>query len=230
MTSEATSSQDQEFKDIATYRECDSAKVTGIITDVSPMTPTKKGTEYFHATLNDGTQEARVVGFRKRQRDLLQQFEENGEPIDILACKIKKSKFSDEHDVMMASKTSVLTSPTKINLDRDKLARKKNLKLCDLPYLSDGTRVNCTVKVLRIEETALVSGGQSLQNVIISDSTKADKIVLWNDDIDKLKVGYSYKLSHVLVKSYQNEKYLQFPKQVPPMKKSKISDKYLQMM
>ena len=73
--------------------------------------------------------------------------------------------------------------------------------------------MNCTVKVLRIEETALVSGGQSLQNVIISDSTKADKIVLWNDDIDKLKVGYSYKLSHVLVKSYQNEKYLQFPKQ-----------------
>ena len=71
MMSEATSSQDQEFKDITTYRECDSAKVTGIIIDVSPMTPTKKGTEYFHATLNDGTQEAMVVGFRKRQRDLL---------------------------------------------------------------------------------------------------------------------------------------------------------------
>ena len=46
MASEATSSQDQEFKDIATYTECDSAKVTGIITDVSPMTPAKKGTEY----------------------------------------------------------------------------------------------------------------------------------------------------------------------------------------
>ena len=86
------------------------------------------------------------------------------------------------------------------------------MKLCDLPNLSDGTRVNCTVKVLRMEETALVSGGQHLQNVIISDSTKADKIVLWND-IGKLKVGCSYNLSHVLVKSYQNEKFLQFPKQ-----------------
>ena len=111
MASEATASQDKEFKTIASLTECESAKVTGIITEVSPMTPTKKGTEYFHATLNDGTQETRVVGFRKRQRDLLQQFEESGEPVDILACKIKRSKFGDDHNVMMANKTAVVTSP-----------------------------------------------------------------------------------------------------------------------
>jgi len=164
------------------------------------MTPTKKGTEYFHATLNDGTQETRVVGFRKRQRDLLQQFEESGEPVDILACKIKRSKFGDDHNVMMANKTAVVTSPTKIRIDREKLAKRSNLQLRDLPCLSDGTRVSCTVKVLRVEAKALVSGGQSLQNVIISDSTMANKIVLWNDDIDKLKVGNSYHLKQVLVR------------------------------
>lgn len=213
MASEATASQDKEFKTIASLTECESAKVTGIITEVSPMTPTKKGTEYFHATLNDGTQETRVVGFRKRQRDLLQQFEESGEPVDILACKIKRSKFGDDHNVMMANKTAVVTSPTKISIDREKLAKRSNLQLCDLPCLSDGTRVSCTVKVLRVEAKALVSGGQSLQNVIISDSTMANKIVLWNDDIDKLKVGNSYHLKQVLVRSYQGDKFLQYPKQ-----------------
>ena len=123
MASEATASQDKEFKTIASDTECESAKVTGIITEVSPMTPTKKGTEYFHATLNDGTQETRVVGFRKRQRDLLQQFEESGEPVDILACKIKRSKFGDDHNVMMANKTAVVTS-----LQRSVLIMKNLLK------------------------------------------------------------------------------------------------------
>ena len=50
-------------------------------------------------------------------------------------------------------------------------------------------------------------------NTIISDSTMANKIVLWNDDRDKLKVGNSYRLKQVLVRSYQGDKFLQYPKQ-----------------
>ena len=40
----------------------------------------------------------------------------------------------------------------------------------------------------------------------------ANKIVLWNDDIGKLNVGSCYKLKQVTVKSYRDEKFLQFPK------------------
>ena len=58
-----------------------------------------------------------------------------------------------------------------------------------------------------------MSNGQALQNVIISDSSMASKMVLWNDDINKFEVGNSYHLKHILVNSYQGEKYLQFPKQ-----------------
>ncbi len=71
----AADSTETEFK---AYTECESAKVTGVITDVSDMTPTKKG---FHATLNDGNNETRVVGFRKRQRDILKQFEDTGDTL-----------------------------------------------------------------------------------------------------------------------------------------------------
>lgn len=60
---------------------------------------------------------------------------------------------------------------------------------------------------------SVVSGGQSLQNVIISDSPRANKIVLWNNDIGRLKLGCSYLLKEVMVKSYQGEKFLQLPKQ-----------------
>ncbi len=55
--------------------------------------------------------------------------------------------------------------------------------------------------VLHLEDTAVVFQvhGQSLQNVIISDSTIATKIDLWNNDIGKLNVGSSYHFKQVIV-------------------------------
>ena len=212
---ECTDTKDTTFKTIDSFIECTSAKVTGVISSVSEMSPSKKGGDYFHATLNDGEKEARLVGFRKRQRDLLQEFEASGETVDIAACTIKKSKkqYGDDFNVMLGSKTTFVTSPTKVEIDKEKLARRSNPQLHHLPNITDGSRISCKVKVLRIEEKQLVSNGQALQNVIISDSSMASKMVLWNDDINKFEVGNSYHLKHILVKSYQGEKYLQFPKQ-----------------
>ena len=107
----------------------------------------------------------------------------------------------------------VLNLPVKVEIDEEKLARRSNPQLHDLPNVTDGSRISCKVKVLRIEGKQLVSNGQALQNVIISDSSMASKMVLWNDDINKFEVGNSYHLKHILVKSYQGDKYLQFPKQ-----------------
>ena len=157
----STDKQYSEFKSIAQYAECESAKVTGVISEVSDMTPTKKGTDYFHATLTDGHKETRLVGFRKRQRDLLKTFEESGDTIEISACKIKKSKYGDDFNVMMANKTELSTSPKKIMINKEKLVKRNNLNLCDLEEQRDGVRISCTVKVLRVEEKAVVSGGQS---------------------------------------------------------------------
>lgn len=111
---------------------------------------------------------------------------------------------------MMANRTQVHTSPTKFNTYREKHVKRSNLKLSDLPDQTDGTRISSTVKVVGVEEKVLVSGDQSLQSVVILDSTVANKIVLWNNDIGKLKARCSYQ---VIVKSYQDEKFLQFPKQ-----------------
>ena len=66
-----TDIKDTTFKTIDSFTECTSAKVTGVISSVSKMSPSKKGGDYFHATLNDGEKEARLVCFRKLQRDLL---------------------------------------------------------------------------------------------------------------------------------------------------------------
>lgn len=82
---------------------------------------------------------------------LLKTFEASGDTIEISACKIKRSKCGEDFNIMMANKTEVNTSPTKIKVDKG------------------------TVKVLRVEGKAVVSSGQTLQNVVISDATMANK-------------------------------------------------------
>ena len=100
--------------------------------------------------LHDEEQQTRIFGFR--QRDLLKEFEQSGETVDISSCKIKKSKYSEEFNVQLANNTVVTTSPKKISIDHTKLATKSNIQLEDLSNLSDGLRVSCTVKVLRLEQ------------------------------------------------------------------------------
>ena len=92
------------------------------------MSPFKEGGDYFHATLNDGVKAARLVGFRKRQRDLLQEFEDSGEPLDIAPCTIQKSKkqYGDDFNVMLGSKKTFVTSPTKVEIDRETSLKKQS--------------------------------------------------------------------------------------------------------
>ncbi len=106
--------------------------MTGVVVNVSDMSPSKKGTDYFHATLHDGIEQTRIFGFRKRQRDLLKEFEENGETVDISACKIKKSKFAEDFNVQLATNTAFTTSPQKLFIDRNKFSPNSDVQLCDL--------------------------------------------------------------------------------------------------
>ena len=54
--------QPTEFTDISSLRECPCAKVTGVVSQVSKMSPTEKGlTEYFHATLMNRCDETRLL-------------------------------------------------------------------------------------------------------------------------------------------------------------------------
>ena len=46
----------------------------------------------FMLLFHDGEQKTRIFGVRKRQRDLLKEFEQSDQTIDISSCKIKKSK------------------------------------------------------------------------------------------------------------------------------------------
>ena len=53
-------------------------------------------------------------------------------------------------------------------------------------------RVSVDVKVLRVGEPVMVSGGIKKQDVTIADSTSPAKVSLWQNDIDCMVEGKSY--------------------------------------
>ena len=57
-----------------------------------------------------------------------------------------------------------------------------------------------------------VKPGLRKQDVTISDATSTARLVLWQDDIDKLVANGSYSFRNLQVRLYAGEKYLQVQK------------------
>ena len=55
-------------------------------------------------------------------------------------------------------------------------------------------RVVCEVKVIRVDEEMVVSGGMRKQDVVISDSTGTGRLTVWENKIGKVEEGVCYNL------------------------------------
>ncbi len=73
-------------------------------------------------------------------------------------------------------------------------------------------KVQVDAKVLRVDDSQKVSGELTKQDVHIADATLAAKVTAWEKDAASWKEGNSYRLSNVVVCSYQKSKYLSVPK------------------
>ena len=63
-----------------------------------------------------------MVGFRKRQRNLLKEFEESRKAVSLQGCKIKRGKYSNNLEVMLRSESNVTCSSKKIKVDPERLS------------------------------------------------------------------------------------------------------------
>ena len=64
--------------------------------------------------------------------------------------------------------------------------------------------------IQRKEPHSFVSEGLTLQNAAVADSTK---LAIWQNDIGKITQGNSYYFRNFVIKTFQGEKYIQWPKQ-----------------
>ena len=193
--------------------ENEKGSVHGLVGQVSPMTVGKTGKGYFHALLTDGDQDVRIVGFGKSQRNILKDFEEKGDPVALKGCRIKRSRYTTDMEVILRPETNLTLFPKKIKVDPDRFAVKdSDINVNDIDSMARFKRVSLYAKVIRVDEAAVVSDGLKVQNVIIADANRAIKMALWEDDIGRLSKGKSYHLVNEVVNSFQGANFLQFPK------------------
>lgn len=202
-----------EFDNLRSLEENEKGSVHGLVGQVSPMTVGKTGKGYFHALLTDGDQDVRIVGFGKSQRNILKDFEEKGDPVALKGCRIKRSRYTTDMEVILRPETNLTLSPKKIKVDPDRFAVKdSDINVKDIDSMARFKRVSLYAKVIRVDEAAVVSDGLKVQNVIIADANRAIKMALWENDIGRLSKGKSYHLVNVVVNSFQGANFLQFPK------------------
>ena len=72
-------------------------------------------------------------------------------------------------------------------------------------------KVDITVEVVSVEEPRTFNkfGREGrVANAVVKDSSGEIKLTLWNDDIDKVKVGSKVKITNGYINEFQGEKQL----------------------
>ena len=106
-----------ELDTLSSATEAKDATLHGVVAAVSPIKNGSKA-EYFDAKIADGQPQLRVVGFRKEHRKRLAEFEEQA--VSLMNCQIKKSRTSEDLEIVLQHNSRVEKSPRKIVADIEK--------------------------------------------------------------------------------------------------------------
>lgn len=185
-----------------------SAKLHGVVTNVSPMKSGRGNSTYFDGHLSDGTSRVvRVVGFNQDHQEKMALHCRKKEPIVLDNCQVKKSKFGEKYEVIVNESTEI--SPSTKEISYNHVEDTAN-NLVDLPTISCSTNITVRIKVLEVRDTEEVKQGLKKQDVLISDKTGNAILTLWQLNIGSLEDGKSYVLQDVSVREFNSSKYLSF--------------------
>lgn len=189
---------------------CKSAKVEGVLTQLSPM----KG-KFFDGRLSDNKSSIRIVGFDAKKQQELAKHRDKQEPIILENCKLTKSKFTDEMEVIVSSTTIFSPSEKIFNIPASAKETSTMISLDTLQTLSNYQVISVKAKVLKRNEPTEIKPGLVKQDFTIADGTGIAELVLWQEDINKLSVGESYELEQLMVRSFDGKPFLTPPKSDP---------------
>ena len=188
---------------------CKSAKIHGILADVSPMKTGKS--KYFTGTIADANTSLRFVGFDTTQQRNLDTLYSKQQAVTFENCQIQKSRYGDDMEVVLKQTTKVANSPLKIA--KPEIISSNTMSIAEIQQVRNGQAVTVAAKVLKVQEKSEVKPNLFKQDVTVSDSTGTIRVTLWQDDVDKLVLDKCYKMEKLIMQSFKGEKYLSPPKQ-----------------
>ena len=215
----AGSKRSLEFDDVSSIKnEAQDVVVHGRILGLSPVKQSKKNEKirYFNCELTDGKKTCRLVSFEPKVRNEFEQFMEAEEAVAVQNCDIKKSKFGPGYEVVLSQKSSVVSSPKRFKVDQVELEKSVGMlsKLMELTDIAAnmGNKVSVQGKILSAEKevqsiTTADKRSYVKRDYVISDSSYACRMVMWEGLVNSIEIGKCYLITQVGVKAYNGEKY-----------------------
>jgi len=74
------------------------------------------------------------------------------------------------------------------------------------------TRVTCEAKVVRLDEPTETASGKILQNVLVADSSGMARVIIWENDINKLEINKSYQFNKMMLREFRGQVQLSIAK------------------
>ena len=205
------SGEEIEF-DVSDMHVAKHAKVHGVMTEISPMKESRKGSKYSNGTISDGKTSACFVCFDKKMYEKLSSISAIKKSLVASNCEVKESDYVSGLEVVR--NTSEVRSSRKIvQVSEDMFVKARESVIVSISGFAKNEVVSVQVKVLCEKSPVEVKKGLVKQEYCIADSSACCRIVTWGDNIGLLSVDGSYKLSGLIVRTYQDEKYLSVPRE-----------------
>ena len=180
------------------------------------MKKAKKGTQYYHCTLQTSPTKAwRVVGFDQATHTQCQHYEKTGNPVKLLNVKEDNGQFLVNQTTTLLQMTnsdvtftSTPSSSLSDNAKQSSPTVASNIALNQLPTLTRNQKVNVT-GILTLGQTPAKEvkkrnseNGKVKEDCVIEDATGNAILHIWDDLIDKVQNSKSYTFKNLSVKNY----------------------------
>ena len=170
-----------------------------------------KTQKWFDGEIADELSAVHFLSFNPKLWQAMDKSRRDKSVVALKNCSIQKSRRTLNFEII-ANKTKVDSSPRKFdNVDRHTSI--KTLCITEACKLSTGSIVSLMVKVSHVQppEKLLRSDKQLhvvKQDCTIGDATGSCRLVLWANRVGALTEGHSYNLKSVVVRQYNNVKYM----------------------
>jgi DNA polymerase III alpha subunit (gram-positive type) len=178
-------------------KESDCAVVHGVVKTVSPVKTSKAGEPYYQFYLADGKKMVKGVGYKDSlfcQEELSKM---KSKPVALVNCTIKRCLFDrDEREVSVQKRTRLESSKMEMVDESASICEEEiTVDAAKVKDLKAGQYVALMVKVMSVKPVTQVrtSIGKILdcQNVKVADKSGCVRVTFWNEDVDKVKEGFS---------------------------------------
>ena len=180
----------------------DESTLTGYVHLISPVQTSQKNTgiKYFDMALQTSQNESvRLVCYSPEKRTMLQQSQEKHLPVKITSARKSPNKrFSTRDEYTISKKAKIMQTSLEFSYNNDVSNRCVSVE--DALKADLYQTIDVEVKVLHkspVKETLFQGNCTKCKtDAIVADHTNSAKLVLWEDVIDKVDSGKSYRFSN----------------------------------